>query len=491
VENHFRLAHSLLLARLVLEFDGLLQGDLTIYSVEHIHPEILQCISQPKVPLLQPCYIHYHTHSFDPTNTSMTNFTMATIMASQLIPTQIPSDFRMVSMLDAAYFEDLPPYTPVRSRDTDTISIHSAAPSYRSEPPEYNDVEPLSREFYYQETSFFDDSQDDIIMTEVAVEEQAQDQVQEDQDEPLTPTQSRMDAVSQQQSSMLFPDELQPLTPTVSRRAVPPSPPMQPSSLLNVEQQPETDDLEFQAFLEELTQGEPQQDFEPRGLPRMSWAPGFRPLDAFSAANYSFINVSTPQRNPSRNHYDNVARRRVREREEAIANNLLTLTSPSIEQVLHTLSEEVPELTADNGSPGSSRETTPTPASPITPTAATSLILAAQSPPSSPTTPTRTILRPQEDPELVGHAAADRARQQREYREMLTKDQNRALQLESAGWDFMLAQSRDWEERQSSWASFRQSRMRKAERRAAQGRSSGIQGFQGFGGGLLRIMSRG
>jgi hypothetical protein len=411
---------------------------------------------------------------------------MATTRRSQLVPTHIPSDFRMVSMLDAAYFEDLPPYTPGSARDTDNISIHSAAPSYRSEPPEYNDVEPLRRSFYYQETSFFDDSPDDIVMTEVEVEvEQAQDMVEEEEYEPLTPTQSRMDAAPpQQQSSLLFPDV--PLTPTVTRRPVPVSPQRQQSfSLLDVGSQEAADELP------ELTQEESPQEFEPRGLPRMSWAPGFRPLDAFSAANYSFVSVASVQRNlPVRQQLENVARRRVlRDAEGALVSSLLSGPSPLFE----VPSNEVPELTRDEGSPQNSRETTPTPQSPRTPTStcqhaalADAIARRAGLIPSSPTI--APPLRPQEDPELVGEEAAKRARQQREYREMLSNDQERALKLESAGWDFMLAQSRDWEERQSSWAAFRQSRMRKAERRAVNGRGSS---FQGFSGGLSRILSRG
>jgi hypothetical protein len=411
---------------------------------------------------------------------------MATTRISQLVPTHIPSDFRMVSMLDAAYFEDLPPYTPGSARDADTMSIHSTAPSYRSEPPEYNDVEPLRRSLYYQETSFFDDSQDDIVMTEVEVEvEQTQDTVEEEEEyEPLTPTQSRMDtAPLQQQSSLLFPDV--PLTPTVTRRPVPVSPQQQSFSLLDVGSQEAADELP------ELSREESPQEFEPRGLPRMSWAPGFRPLDAFSAANYSFVSVASIQRNlPVRQQLENVARRRVlRDAEGVIVSSLLSGSSPLIEMP----SNEVPELTRDEGSPQNSRETTPTPQSPRTPTStsqhaamADAIRRRAVPTPSSPTT--ASPLRPQEDPELVGEAAAKRARQQREYREMLSNDRERALKLESAGWDFMLAQSRDWEERQSSWAAFRQSRMRKAERRAVNGR--GI-GFQGFSGGLSRILSRG
>ena len=52
---------------------------------------------------------------------------------------------------------------------------------------------------------------------------------------------------------------------------------------------------------------------------------------------------------------------------------------------------------------------------------------------------------PHEDPELVGHEAARRARERRKYRET----------TESKQWDFMLSQIADWEECRTSWGQFK------------------------------------
>lgn len=63
---------------------------------------------------------------------------------------------------------------------------------------------------------------------------------------------------------------------------------------------------------------------------------------------------------------------------------------------------------------------------------------------------------PLEDPYLVGEEAADRARQQRVYREMCLRGEE-AARFESRSWDFMMGQMSDWEERNRSWKGFRKS----------------------------------
>jgi hypothetical protein len=65
---------------------------------------------------------------------------------------------------------------------------------------------------------------------------------------------------------------------------------------------------------------------------------------------------------------------------------------------------------------------------------------------------------PHEDPDLVGHAAAERARAQRLYREMILRGGDEALEYEGAGWDFIIRQMSDWDERERSWNAFRADR---------------------------------
>ena len=60
---------------------------------------------------------------------------------------------------------------------------------------------------------------------------------------------------------------------------------------------------------------------------------------------------------------------------------------------------------------------------------------------------------PQEDPDLVGHEAAARARQTRLYMQRCGDEE--ALRQEKKTWDFMLGQMNDWRERERSWEQFR------------------------------------
>ncbi|KAL6853286.1 hypothetical protein J3F83DRAFT_756057 [Trichoderma novae-zelandiae] len=62
------------------------------------------------------------------------------------------------------------------------------------------------------------------------------------------------------------------------------------------------------------------------------------------------------------------------------------------------------------------------------------------------------VLRPLEDPYLVGEQAAAEARQQRIAREVGES----MLREEDKQWDWMLAQMKTWEERERNWTRFRQ-----------------------------------
>ncbi|KAM0247001.1 hypothetical protein ACHAQJ_010029 [Trichoderma viride] len=62
------------------------------------------------------------------------------------------------------------------------------------------------------------------------------------------------------------------------------------------------------------------------------------------------------------------------------------------------------------------------------------------------------VIRPLEDPYLVGEQAAAEARQQRIAREV----GENMLREEDKQWDWLLAQMKTWEERDRKWARFRQ-----------------------------------
>ena len=80
-------------------------------------------------------------------------------------------------------------------------------------------------------------------------------------------------------------------------------------------------------------------------------------------------------------------------------------------------------------------------------------------------------VRPHEDPDLVGPAAATAARERRLYlqgcaREERARRERDALRREDASWNFMLAQMADWAARERSWEEFRRSvRKKKGWRR--------------------------
>jgi hypothetical protein len=255
-----------------------------------------------------------------------------------------------------------------------------------------------------------------------------------------------------------------------------------------------------------------QQQQQPQGLPRLHYAPGFipRPNNPFSSANYSvsaLVPWATLECNPRRRQYENVARRRVEQGVliDTLVGALVDIVTPPVTQQTQqsqhqqrqtdneeqnaTVGEQErvttslldinaapqPALrrTQDSGQFAQEQRTNhnPTvvsnsnddnsspnaPSTPLTslnsPSTSRTMITAAQ--------PTDAPISPHEDPILVGPLAAARARSQRLYREMLVSDPARALAQESHGWDFMLAQSQDWEDRQRTWRHFQRQKEEK------------------------------
>jgi len=152
------------------------------------------------------------------------------------------------------------------------------------------------------------------------------------------------------------------------------------------------------------------------GLPDRQYAPGFGGRaraaagDALALAHYNIGSWSSVRGCHSKQ-YENVAKRRV-ERESSIAGFVSLL--PAV-------------------------------------TTATS---AAAAPPADALE--QAPRSPLEDPQLVGEVAARRARDARLYRERCVRG-DEALRNENKGWDFMMAQMADWEERERSWMRFRES----------------------------------
>jgi hypothetical protein len=196
----------------------------------------------------------------------------------------------------------------------------------------------------------------------------------------------------------------------------------------------------------------------PLGLPRLRYAPGFIPvtLDPFSPSN--FMNSSSVQRsNPARRQYENVANRRV---EHGQMRDSLRETLASINMWSPPLSPTSPlqrvEQTYDSEDSSSGEDETPTPepaaiesvdphsyglprgAGSQTASTNRSMLLGycpyiappasyITTPASPPMSPTGTVgmgppVNPHEDPELVGHAAAERAKAQRLYREGIKRE---------------------------------------------------------------------
>ena len=204
-----------------------------------------------------------------------------------------------------------------------------------------------------------------------------------------------------------------------------------------------------------LAQSSQQQQQQQRGLPPVRYAPGFIPRSTPHSAmdlanNFNIMSWSQIRQNPIRKQYENVARRRSAQHSD-IMSSLRTIIDPV------------------SSSPGTSMESS---RSSISAGAAASAMIAeishtrtyvpagefpAADTTQSPNTPQGIL--PNEDPHLVGHAAAERARAQRQYRETLMQEcdnTEQALRIESAAWDFMLSQMVDWEARERSWRQYRE-----------------------------------
>jgi hypothetical protein len=175
----------------------------------------------------------------------------------------------------------------------------------------------------------------------------------------------------------------------------------------------------------------PQQEQQQYGLPSLRYAPGFVPRtssrDALSAENYNVVSWSTIRINPVRKQYENVARRRASRAGQIDASTLMnTLLSVATGQG---------ESAAASALSGSSN-LAPCDGNPVGPP-----------------------LPPNEDPDLVGQAAAERAKAQRQYRETLMREDEEAkataLRLEGNSWDFMLRQMNDFEDRDRTQRSFK------------------------------------
>jgi hypothetical protein len=178
------------------------------------------------------------------------------------------------------------------------------------------------------------------------------------------------------------------------------------------------------------------------GLPALErYAPGFQSRPHGSVAdlqnhNYNISNWSTVRSGHRMREYENVAKRRA-QRDLGVSellNSLSTVPAP----LMSAMNPATAVLVASSSSTQASRSTS----SPSTPSYTT---------PS----PAEEPFSPLEDPALVGEAAAAHAKSSRLYRENVMRDPLEALRYESKGWDFMLGQMRDWDEREQSWNNFR------------------------------------
>jgi hypothetical protein len=190
------------------------------------------------------------------------------------------------------------------------------------------------------------------------------------------------------------------------------------------------------------------ESLQPLGLPRLRYAPGFSPatlVDPFSPSN--FINSLSVQRsNPARRHYENIASRRVQRVEmwDSLIDSLSNLAAlPDVPlarvaeettETTTTNAEDAPrqgEAAVQNGVPqgagiqtaSSNRDMLLGYCPYVTP--ASSTWSAADSSASTTTNsngPKLLPAHPHEDPELVGHAAAARARELREYHETILQE---------------------------------------------------------------------
>jgi len=152
--------------------------------------------------------------------------------------------------------------------------------------------------------------------------------------------------------------------------------------------------------------------------------------------NYNISNWSTIRSGHRMREYENVARRRAQR-------------DPGITELLNSLAAVPPSLIVAMP-PAAAVLAVSSSSANVTASASSQV---HQS--NTNNTPAEEPFSPLEDPALVGEAAAARAKSSRLYRENAMRDPLEALRYESKGWDFMLGQMKDWDEREQSWNNFR------------------------------------
>ena len=183
------------------------------------------------------------------------------------------------------------------------------------------------------------------------------------------------------------------------------------------------------------------------GLPSRRYAPGFNrgvstgSLSQVENHNYNIAEWSSVTSGHQARHYHNVAHRRAtmanaEEERVALATAMLSPKSPA---------DIIKEANGSDGSEAATADDDEEDAS----------------------------VNPLEDPDLVGHEAAARAKAQRLY--MRRCNDEEALRQEKKSWDFMLAQMADWKERERSWEKFR----KEVGRSRLLGRRTGLRGSVG------------
>jgi hypothetical protein len=229
---------------------------------------------------------------------------------------------------------------------------------------------------------------------------------------------------------------LEPLPPPYSPRDAPAGQERDSDAVSIVSQAP--------SYTSHTTELPAYENVQPLGLPRLAFAPGFAPTDRspFSASNYT-MSTSAELSNPTRQQYENVVNRRAALRRalspEALVDSLLGVieegaaTNSTVSTEGET-AERQDEYTVPLNS-------LPRGAGPITASANREMLLGycpyaplpssltaspsqdqASVPTPSSSQPLSVPRNPHEDPELVGHAAAERARSQRLYREGLLRE---------------------------------------------------------------------
>ncbi|KZF25454.1 hypothetical protein L228DRAFT_265923 [Xylona heveae TC161] len=184
---------------------------------------------------------------------------------------------------------------------------------------------------------------------------------------------------------------------------------------------------------------------------------GGRRASDFDGHTYAISPWSSTQTSHQAKHYHAVARRR------AAANDSFSMVASAMSTVLNSAnSQNAPGASAasnsamppDTSSPSSASLS---PSSSSSDASSTNLIPSDESSTAASTPSADDELESWlEDPGLVGQEAADRARKQRLYiRSCREEQENCALRQENKSWDFMLGQMSDWQERQRSWAKFR------------------------------------